>query len=103
MITGQIAGITATVLLFLGIWGVLKARDLLRILLSVMLLLSSATLLAVTLSQIHTDPARVASSQAIVLLAWAIEVIEIVIALALFIGLARKGIKELSRLREYRW
>ena len=101
-ITG-IAAITAAGLFALGVWGVIRARDVLRVLIAVMLLLSSVTLLTVTLSRAHADPSVAAGAHAIVLLAWAVEVIEIVIALALFIALSRRGLIELSRLREGKW
>ena len=101
--TIAIAIATASALFALGVWGVLKARDVLRAVISVTLLLSSITLLAVTLARAHTDPTVAAGAHAIVLLAWAVEVVEIAVALALFIALSRKGIIEFSRLREGRW
>ncbi len=101
--TIAIASVTAAGLFALGIWGVLKARDVLRALIGVTLLLSSITLLAVTLARTHADPTVAAGAHAIVLLAWAVEVVEIAVAVALFIALSRKGIIELSRLREGKW
>ncbi len=98
-----ITALTASGLFLLGLWGVIRARDVLRVLISVMLLLSSITLLTVTLARAHADPSTAAGAHAIVLLAWAVEVIEIVIALALFVALSRKGLIELSRLREGKW
>lgn len=98
-----IASATAAGLFALGIWGVIKARDVLRALISVTLLLSSITLLAVTLARAHADPTVAAGAHVIVLLAWAVEVVEIAVAVALFIALSRKGIIELSRLREGKW
>jgi NADH:ubiquinone oxidoreductase subunit K len=103
MMLTAIASVTATGLFATGIWGVLKARDVLRALISVTLLLSSVTLLTVTLARAQPDPAIAASAQAIVILAWAVEVIEIVIALAIFIALSRRGIIEFARLREGKW
>ena len=92
------AGIFAT-----GVWGVLRARDVLRVLIGVMLLLSSVTLLTVALARAQTDPGLAAGAHAIILLAWAVEVTEIAIAIALFIALSRRGLIEISRMREGKW
>ena len=69
------AGIFATC-----VWGVLRARDVLRVLIGL-----------------------AAGAHAIILLAWAVEVTEIAIAIALFIALSRRGLIEISRMREGKW
>ena len=95
--------LTATAIFALGIWGVMRARDVIRMLICITLLLSSITLLTVTLARTHADVHVAAGAHAIVLLVWAVEVVEIVIALALYIALSRRGLVELSRLREGKW
>ena len=94
--------ITSIVLFALGVYGVLAKRDLLRIVISVTIILGSITLLAAVLAAtMTTDGAAMAYS--LVLFVWAVEVIEILIGLALFLYLSKKGITDISILEQFRW
>lgn len=87
--------IIALVLFAIGIYGVLSRRDLLRLLISVSVILGSITLLLVAQAS--------SSSYSFVLFVWAVEVVEIIIALAAFIYLARSGKTDLHALTELKW
>lgn len=87
--------IIALVLFSIGIYGVLSRRDLLRLLISVSIILGSITLLLVAQAS--------AQSYSFVLFVWVVEVVEIIIALAAFIYLARSGKTDLHKLTELKW
>lgn len=97
------ATLTSIVLFVIGIFGLLSRKDLLRILISAMILLGGITILAVALSTMQTDPSSSGILQSFILLAWAIEVVEVVVGIALFIRLAKMGKIDLSQMREMRW
>lgn len=96
------AMLTSIVLVVLGIFGILSRRDLLRIIISAMILLGGITILAVALS-VQADPLSSGTLQSFILLAWAIEVVEVVVGIALFIRLAKMGKTDLAQMRELRW
>lgn len=83
--------ITALVLFMVGIYGVLSRKDILRILISVSVILGSITLLLATQAT--------ASSYSFILFIWVVEVVEIIIALAIFLYLGKKEITELQQLK----
>jgi NADH-quinone oxidoreductase subunit K len=83
--------ITSLVLFSIGIYGVLSRKDILRILISVSIMLGSITLL------LASNPSS--TNYGFVLFVWVVEVMEILIALAIFIYLSKKDIDELQQLR----
>ncbi len=86
----------------LGIYGVLAKRDILRIAIGGTLMLSAVTLLLVALAQALPQQGM-ATVQAFVLVVWAVEAVEAIVAIALFLYLARKGITDIDELRELKW
>jgi NADH-quinone oxidoreductase subunit K len=84
----MIALLTSLILFSIGIFGVISRRDLLRILISVSIMLGSITLLLVTLA----TTTSASMNYSLILFVWAVEVVEIIIALALF--LSSKGSAE---------
>jgi NADH-quinone oxidoreductase subunit K len=78
----MIALITSFILFSIGVFGVLSRKDLLRILISVSIMLGSITLLLVTLSTATTA----STNYSLILFVWAVEVAEIILALALFLS-----------------
>lgn len=88
----MIALLTSFILFSIGIFGVVSRRDILRILISVSIMLGAITLLLVTLATTTT----VGQNYSLVLFVWAVEIMEIIVALAFF--LASKGNTE-----ELRW
>ena len=97
--TLQISLMTSVALFAIGISGVLTRRDIPRILISVSIILASITLLLVTLAQ----PTTLNHNYAFVLIIWAVEVMEIVIALSIFIYLARNDKTDINELTELKW
>lgn len=95
------AALLCSIALFcIGLYGVLSRRDLLHALIGVLLMMSGITVLAVALAAAY--PATGTAAYSFVLVAWAVEVLEIVIGLAVFLMLARDG-ADLDRLRVMRW
>ena len=92
----MIAVLTSLVLFAVGIFGVLVKRDILRILISVSIMLGSITLLLVALAK--GNP-----SYAFVLFIWVVEIMEILVALSVFIYLSRSDKKDINELQELRW
>jgi NADH-quinone oxidoreductase subunit K len=90
--------ITSLALFAIGVSGVLTRRDLPRILISVSIILASITLLLVTLTT-----ASNIGNHSFVLFIWAVEVMEIVMALAIFIYLVRSGKTDINELKEMKW
>jgi len=84
----------------LGVYGVLTRKDLLRIVISVTIILGSITLLAAILAQVYGGSGMAYS---LVLFIWAVEVIEVLIGLALFLYLNKKGITDITFLEQFKW
>jgi NADH-quinone oxidoreductase subunit K len=85
--------ITSAVLFSIGVAGLLTRRDLLRILISISIMLAAIAVLAVAL----------AVNQTFVMFLWVIEVVEIIMALAIFIYLSRNDKKDINSLTELKW
>jgi len=101
--TLQIIMITAMILFSLGVYGVLSRKDILRIVISVTIMLGSITLIAIVLAQMQTTPETMAMMYSFVLFTWVIEVIEVLIALALFLVLAKRGTTDVTLLEQMKW
>jgi len=119
--TGQIelTVLTSLILFTIGIYGVTTKRDILRILISVSIILGSITLLLVTLTKVETGQEiaigvtsntisnvvtnAIGANYSFVLFVWAVEVVEIVVALAIFLYLARSGKTDMNELQELKW
>jgi NADH:ubiquinone oxidoreductase subunit K len=92
--------LTSLALFGIGIGGVLSHRDILRIVISVSILLGSITLLFVALAKTTFTPIPTYS---FVLFVWAVEVTEILLALSIFLYLARSGKEDINKLEELKW
>jgi NADH-quinone oxidoreductase subunit K len=88
--------IASMVLFSIGIYGVLSKRDILRITISVSVILGSITLLLASLAQNS-------GNYSFILFIWAVEVMEILVALAVFLYLARSEKKDINDLQQLRW
>jgi len=97
----QIPLVASVALFAIGIGGVLTRRDILRILISVSIILGSITLLLVTLA--GTGAANATVNYSFVLFVWAVEILEVVVALVIFLYLARTGKTDVAELRELKW
>lgn len=97
----EIPLLTSIVLFAIGIGGVLTKRDLLRIVISVSIILGSITLLLVALAT--ANPAAATAHYSFVLFIWAVEVMEIIIALAAFLYLSRNNKTDVNELRQWKW
>lgn len=97
-----LALITAMLTFAIGVYGVLSRRDILRVVISVTIMLSSITLLLLVLAHGMNSQA-VEMAYSIVPFVWAVEVMEVIVALALFIYLARNDMEDMDALRSFRW
>ena len=99
----QIALLASLVLFTIGIVGVLIRRDILRILISVSIILGSITLLLVALSATQQTVDGLHSNQSFVLFVWAVEVMEVLVAIAIFLYLARSNKSDINSLQQLKW
>ena len=88
--------ITSLLLFAIGIYGVIANRTLVRIVISVSVILGSITLLLLAL-------ATSSANQSFVLFVWAVEVMEILVAIAIFVYISRNDKKDINDLQQLKW
>jgi NADH:ubiquinone oxidoreductase subunit K len=82
----------------IGLYGLLTNRDIVRIFISLSIMLASVALNLAAFSSIYNS----VDGQAYVLFIWVIEVIEIIIALSMFLYLSKKGITDINELNNFK-
>jgi NADH:ubiquinone oxidoreductase subunit K len=89
--------ILALLLFFIGLYGSLTRGDVIRVLMSIAIILGSITLIAValsgTLGELH---------HSLVFFVWVIEIMEVIVAVALFIKIQQSGVT-IQGLRDLKW